>query len=432
MSMKTTTSLVRMIFGIALFAALTAPFSGSEPVGSPNGTDDCLPKDPPPPVVKIKVRVPASAEPGQPIEYRICVENCSTAEAHHVVVKNALPGNAKFVKSDPEPTKQGPELQWNLGTVGGGALREIVLVLQPTSKDDVKNCVRVQFEHGVCLVTRLSALPPGSRPPVITPVPGVKPEDLPVFDLSVRGPKDQYTNLPSKYEITLTNKGKTKAMNTQVNVRLADKLKTVKASDPGVAVENVVVWNLGHLEPGATKLFELTLRATDKGEHCFQATAKADLGVTKEVEFCTKFAGAAAMSIEMFGREGALFVGGKTSYPVVIKSQGSEPLTNIELRAFIPVALKLERANVEFDELEPVKEGRWIKFKKMPKIDGNAQVTYEIFVEAVQAGVTRMHVEVVADQLEVGRPVIEEEITNIVDDREKVKVKELSRTKVQQ
>src|SRR5437870_3407359 len=117
--MKTTTPLVRILFGMALLAALTLPFSASSSTES--RPEDCLPKDPPPPVVKRKVRVPACSEPGQHLEYRICVENCSPAEAHHVVVKNALPANAKFVRSDPEPSKQGPELQWNLGTIGGGA-----------------------------------------------------------------------------------------------------------------------------------------------------------------------------------------------------------------------------------------------------------------------------------------------------------------------
>ena len=453
--MKRTTFFTRMNFGFVLFTALTLPFASSrslfpermnasEPTELPKtaafGVDDCLPKDPPPPVVKIKVRVPACANPSQNIEYRICVENCSTSEAHHVIVKNALPSNAKFVKADPEPTKQGPELQWNLGTVGGGAVREIILVLQPTNKEDVKNCARVQFEHGQCVTTRLSALPsgsglpgsgpPGSRPPVITTVPeAVRPEDLPVLELVIGGPKEQYANLLAKYEITLTNKGKTRATNTQVNTRVPDKLKVVKASDPGVAVENVVVWNLGHLEPGASKLLVLTLRATDKGEFCFQTTAKADVGAAKDVEFCTKFAGASAMSVEMFGREGAVFVGNKTSYPVNIVSQASEPLTNVELRAFVPDALKLERANAAFDELEPVKGGKWIKFKKLPKIEGGAQASYEIFVEALQAGVTRFHIEVTADQLDSGLPVIEQEITNIVDDRAKVQIKELSRTK---
>src|SRR5580692_1480659 len=100
--MKTANPVVRIVFGLALFTATTLPSSTAMPdIMQPKSDDDCLPKYPPPPVLKIKVRVPACSEPGQAIEYRICVENCSTAEAHHVMVKNLIPSNAKYVKADP-------------------------------------------------------------------------------------------------------------------------------------------------------------------------------------------------------------------------------------------------------------------------------------------------------------------------------------------
>jgi uncharacterized repeat protein (TIGR01451 family) len=420
-----------MLFGLFLVVGLTLPFSSaSNPLA-----DDCLPKDPPPPVVKLKVRVPACSEPGGNLEYCICVENCSPSEAHHVLVKNALPANAKFVKSDPAPTKQEPELQWNLGTIGGGASREIKLVLQPTNKEDVKNCVRVQFEHGLCVTTRQAhRMPfPGEGPPVIRPMPGVSPEDMPILELKVNGPTQQYANLPAKYDITVTNKGKTKAGSTLVSARLPGQLKLVKASEPNLAEGNQVYWLFEQLDPGASKTLQLTLKATDKGEHCFTVSAKTEYVHAKDVEFCTKFAGASALSVEMFGRDGAMFVGGKTSYPIKIVSLANEPLTNVEVKAFVPEALKVERANVNFDEQPPEKNGQWIKFRKLPQIDGGAQTTYEIFVEALKPGVTRFHVEVMADQLDAQLgAVIEQELTHIVDDRGKAKLIELSRKKALQ
>lgn len=419
--MKTFRPFVRFGFGAALFILVLAPF-GAGVDRLPDG-EDCLPKDPPPPVVKVKVRVPACSEPGSAITYCICIENCSKMEAHHVVVKNALPANAKFVKSDPEPSKQGPELQWNLGTVGGGAVREIKLTLQPTNKEDVKNCVRVVFEHGVCLVTRQTGF--GSRPPGVVPVPEMpKAGDWPVFDLKVHGPAEQYTNLASKYDIILTNKGKVKATNTQVVVRLPEQLKVVNTSEPSAKLDNVVVFGLRDLEPGASKLVQVTLKATEKGEHCFRIIAEADHGVRKEMDACTKFSGISALSVEMVDRVDPVFLNEKTSYVVTIRSVGGEAVTNTELRAFIPAELKLERTNVAFDEVPPIKEGKagkWIKFKTLPKIDAGTQARYEIFVEAVEAGVTYFHIEVVADQLDSGRPVIEQESTTIVDDREKAK-----------
>jgi uncharacterized repeat protein (TIGR01451 family) len=428
--MKQANSCARLAFGVVISLMVTSPFFGSaaDPMMA-SGTDavrpeDCLPKDPPPPVVKIKVRVPACGEPGQPIEYRICVENCSTSEAHHVIVKNALPANAKFIKADPEPSKQGPELQWNLGTVGGGAVREIVMVLQPTNKEDVKNCARVQFEHGQCVVTRQAHRPPfmpgapGDRPPIIDVIPDA---DRPVLDLAIEGPQQQFANLPAKYFFTLTNKGKTKAMNAYVSARLPDTLRVDKVGAPGLAAENMVAWILGHLEPGASKTFELSLRTTAKGRQCFKASAKADGVPEKTWDVCTNFVGASAMAVEMFGRDGVVFVGKKTSYPITIISQGSEPLTNIRVQAFIPDGLKLDKTTPPLTEKrEAAKDGELIEFKVLPKIDGGAKVTYEIFVQAVRPGVTRFHVSVLADQLESG-PVVEQEITNVVDDLPQVK-----------
>jgi len=437
--MKKPLPLLRVLLGFGLFIFIAASFSTAGMLGErmdasehdvvARPADDCLPKDPPPPVVKIKVRVPACTEPGRGIEYRICVENCSISEAHHVTVKNSLPANAKFVKADPEPSKQGPELQWNLGTIGGGAVREIILVLAPTNKEDVKNCARVQFEHGQCVVTR-QALSPGDRPPIISVIPDTpRPEDMPVLDLEVMGPKERQTNLDAKYFIVVTNKGKTKATNLQVSARLPNALKFKKASEPGVAAENIVAWNLGHLEPGARRVLDLTLQAVEKGTHSFKVTAEADLGLRKEVEFATTFAGVSAISIEMFDSVDPVFLGEKTSYPVVIKNQGSEPIANVRLKAFVRDSFKLERTNPPLlEKREPIKEGEWIEFKVLPTIDVGAQVKYEIFVEAAKGGVTLFHIEVTADAFESGK-VIEQELTTVVDDREKLKLKELSRTR---
>lgn len=430
-AMKTAFRFVRLLFGAAILAMTTLPFAApsyraSEPIGVAD--PDCMPKYPPPPVVKIMVRVPACSAPGEPIKYCICIENGAPAEAHHVIVKNALPDNAKFVKADPAPAKQGPELQWNLGTVGGGARREILLWLMPTNKEDVKNCARVQFEHGQCVTTRQSAFPhgmgpggdPGSRPPIISTVPDKPlPEGAPVLDIIVRGPKDRYTNLATRYDITVTNKGKTKATNLQVRALVSEKLKVLKVSEPGVEAKNLVEWNIGSLEPGAAKNLEMTLRALEKGEHCFKVAAEADGPVRKEVEHCTRFAGVSAMTIEMFDRDDPIFIGHKTSYPVIIRNQGSEPLTNIRLKAFVAESLKFEKANAHAEPKAPIVGGQWVEFPVLPNVAVGEQARYELFVEAVKAGVTIFHIEVFADQLEIGRPVIEQESTTIVDDREK-------------
>lgn len=430
------------MLGVALFLGMMTPISilprfaedrmsASEGDGAhrvaPIDPDDCLPKYPPPPVVKISVRVPACSDPGTAIKYRICVENCSTAEAHHVVVKNALPANAKFVKADPAPTKQGPELQWNLGTIGGGGVREIILVLQPTNKDDVKNCARVQFEHGQCVVTRQTALP-GAKPPIISTVPEVPaPGDRPILDIQVFGLRKQFVNLDTVYDIIITNKGKTRATNTEARALVSEKLIVKKVSAPGVDAKNLVEWKLGILEPGASQRLQITLRPTEAGKHCFKVAAEADHGVKKEVEHCTEFGGVSALGIDMAESEDPVFVGNQTTFAVLIRSQGSAALTNIRLRAIVPKGLKLDRATPPmFVKRENVKDGELIEFAVLPKIDVGEQARYEITVAAGQAGYTRFHIDVNCDQLTAG-PVVVQEGTTIVDGRGKVNVQKLNR-----
>lgn len=407
----------------------------------PPAAPDCLPKYPPPPIVKINVRVPAQSPAGQEIRYHICVENTAVSEAHHVVVKNAVPANARFVRADPPPSTQEPELQWQLGTIGGGAAREIILVLQPTSQEDVKNCARVQFEHGQCVVTRQAgrapgAVPstpgtpgearpmppappqpmPGAKPPVVTPVPPVVDAEAARLALAIEGHKQQYVNLVSRYFLTLTNTGKTRATAILLRARIPDKAKFVQASDKGQHLENQVGWFLGSLEPGMRRTVSLDLRANDAGQWCVKADALADKDVKARAEFCTTFLGVSALTIDLTDRDDPIIVGGRTAYVLSIANPGSAAVTKLQLRGRIPPGMKLVRTSPpEHQKGRGDASGDWIEFMPLPELGAGKQVSYEVTVEAMRVGQQRFRAELSADQLEMG-PVIEDENTTVFED----------------
>lgn len=413
------------------------------PVPLPQPSPVCLPKDPPPPVLKLKVRVPACAAPGQPLRYLLCVENCSPSEAHHVVVRDVLPTNARFVRADPLPTRVGAELQWQLGTIGAGACREIVLILQPTDRCDVKNCARVQFEHGQCVVTRVAGLAPGAvlpvpsvppmppaveppgtgepptgRPPKIEPVPPITSTEgeLPRLSLTIEGHKQQYVNVQARYFLTIANIGKTRASNLLITAALPTGAKFERASGNGQFLERQVAWVFASLDPGAQRTVEVVLSTKAPGEWCVKATARADLNVTAVAEACTRFLGTAKLIVDPRDRGDPLFVGTRTSFPIDLSNVGSAAVTNVGIKVFVPAEVKLERTQPpEHKKLEVTPTGQWIQFAVLPKIDSAAKVTYELFVEAVRRGESRLRVEVTADQLEAG-PLIEEENTTVVQD----------------
>jgi uncharacterized repeat protein (TIGR01451 family) len=393
------------------------------------------PLDPPAPTVTLKVRVPACAAPGKELEYRYFIENVSPGDAHHVIVKNPLPANVKFVRASPAPHQMEPELQWRLGTVKGGGKCEISLIVVPTGIEDIRNCVRIQYEHGQCVTTRIAhdgaplmpGVPPdGQRPPIIEPIP---PDSGAKLTVRMEGPKDRYVNMPARYFITVRNEGKAPATNLLVQATLPDKTEFVSADEGGIHMASQVAWLLKDLEPGGQRKVELVYKSPVAGLRCVKVAAIADRSVSAQAELCTNFVGVSALGIEMFDREDPIAVGGDTSFPIVVQNSGTAPVTNLTVRALVPNQMVLTRTVPPDHKLtESVQQGQWLLFGPMASLEPGAKAEFEVFVKGVRAGDARFVIEMNADQLERG-PVVEQESTIIYDDDAKVKALKLSRKK---
>src|SRR5262245_8006911 len=235
------------------------------------------PVDPPTPVVAIRVRVPACAVAGQELEYRICVENCSKAPAHHVFVRNPLPENARYIRSRPEPNVLEPELVWALGTLEPCECREICLVLCPTGPCDLQNCARVRFEHGQCVCTKIEECPP--PPPPVPPTPPQPPPTGAGLVLRKSGPAHAVLFEPFTYQLSLANTGAEPATNVVVTDTLPAALEPVGRTVP-------LTWDVGTLEPGKEWKVEYQVIARQPGKWCNQAVSTARGGQKQEASSC--------------------------------------------------------------------------------------------------------------------------------------------------
>jgi uncharacterized repeat protein (TIGR01451 family) len=392
------------------------------PRSVPIVTAPCPPVDPPTPVVKLRVRVAACSPAGQEIEYKICIENCSPAAAHHVAVRNPLPANARFVRANPAPAATEPELLWTFGTLQPGECKDITLVLSPTDTADIKNCARVQFEHGQCVVTRLAKAPPD----VVEP-PKEKPKDKEPpkvtegdgkLALQITGPKRQYANLPVKYQITVTNNGDKPADNLLVTARLPEKSVYLAAGDGGRFDFGQVAWLLGTLPPGASKTVQVTYRVPAAGEFCLKVSALANHELRGNSEICTKFEGVSALLLESRDTKDPVGVGEQTSYRIVVTNQGTAPLTNVQVQVLVPPEFQLVRATGASsppaqENLPPATDkGQRLAFAPLKEMKPGEKQAFEVFGKAVKPGDARWRVVVTADQLTAG-PVMEEESTNV-------------------
>jgi uncharacterized repeat protein (TIGR01451 family) len=428
-------------FEPALPPSIVMPSGGHETLPPPLPWDEPVvplappepPVDPEVPVVLIKVRVPACVGAGQEIEYHLCVENCSPAPAHHVRVRNPLPVNARLVRAMPAPTVIGPELQWHLGTLTGGSRCVITLVLAPTDAGDVKNCARVQFEHGQCVCTRIAHAGPAVPLPPVPEVPGPgAPEPGPVppmprvpvgdakLSLAISGPNQQLVGQPVTYQLTVSNPGSAAAGNVLVSAMLPANAKFISAGDNGRFLANQVAWLIGNLDPGASRTLSLVFSAEAAGEVCVNGTALADPNLKAEAQACTIFQGASAMLLEMVDRKDPIPVGGETSYIITVLNQGQIPVTDVRIKAFIPAEMSLIRAKGPTDNKlgEKAGEGQPLLFEPVVRLEPGSKLEYEVFVKALRAGDVRFKVEMSADQLMTGGPVREEESTRVYQEED--------------
>ncbi|MCI0738198.1 MAG: DUF11 domain-containing protein, partial [Gemmataceae bacterium] len=284
----------------------------------------------------------------------------------------------------------------------------------PLDGTDLTNCVRVQFEHGQCVTTRLAGAAPRPQVKDKPPPPIIETEEKTELALNIEGPKRQYMNLPTRYFLTVTNKGKTAANNVLLESTPAPQAKFLQASGDGRFLAGKAAWLLGTLQPGESRTVVLTLQAAATGELCHKAKALADRGVVVLAEVCTLFAGVSALAVEMTDREDPIQVGSETMYPIRLRNTGTAPITNIQVRAFIRDGLQLRRAKAEVNHQlgEPIPGAQVLVFAVIPQLAPGQQTEYQVFVAGAKPGDQRFRIEIRADQLEAG-PVIEEESTRV-------------------
>jgi uncharacterized repeat protein (TIGR01451 family) len=264
------------------------------------------PHDPPAPIVVLRIRVPADVAAGKELEYRICVENCSQASAHHVLVRNPLPAHARFVRAAPEPAVHEPELLWRLGTLEAGAKRELILVLAPTGTGDVTNCARVQFEHGECVTTRVPR---------------------PKLSMQKSGPTQAVLAETLSYRLTLSNTGGADLTQLLVTDILPPGLEHTSRKDR-------LSWIIGTLAPGQSQTVEYQVVARKVGLLCNKVIATAAGGLREEKESCVTV-GEVKLGLVMTGPE-RRYLNFPATYQVTVSNPGTLPLTQVVIHDPVP------------------------------------------------------------------------------------------------
>ncbi|MER3415937.1 MAG: hypothetical protein C4297_06965 [Gemmataceae bacterium] len=217
----------------------------------------------PPPVVVVHVQAPAHSDSAE-VEYVILVENRSAMPAYRLTVYDRLPSNTRFVRSDPPATVQGDELQWALGTLPGSSKKQIHLTVAVTGPGDVHNCVRVTYEHGVCVTT--------TRPPTTPTTPAA-------LSLQLTDSVDPVQlGEETRYDLVLRNRGQQPATDVRLIVSVPPELAIVRVQGPVDHRKEgqTIAYDPFTLPGGTETVFRISVKAIKPGKVRVRAQLSSD------------------------------------------------------------------------------------------------------------------------------------------------------------
>jgi uncharacterized repeat protein (TIGR01451 family) len=222
------------------------------------------------------------------------------------------------------------------------------------------------------------------------------------------GPERRYVNLPTRYQITVTNTGSVALDNVVVRDPIPDGLSFLRA-DGGQFVGNQVQWSLGQLQPGASRTVDITLRADRAGKICNRVQAVADCDISATTEMCTEFVGITALLLEVVDTGfDPIEVGAESRYMIIVRNQGTADATNVKLDMLAPEQISVTRVT---GNANTKKEGQRITTQPF-NLPPRGEARFTVYGTALKAGNVRFKVDMTADQLTSG-PVHEEESTTI-------------------
>ena len=302
----------------------------TQPAATPNRQPPAAARpvaDPPAPVVRIQVRVPADAPPGDDLKYVLHVQNTSAADAHAVTVRNPLPDGATFVRADPKPDdKQSTagQLVWAFGTLKAGQSKSIELVLKPKDgAKEVRNRAYVRFEHGEEVATRLAA-------------PGLK--------VTKAAPKEAVRDEPFAVRVVVENAGRVPAENVRVveTVAAGAEVEPVTAGGRRTKVDGQWEWDIGTLMPGRRQVIEYRLTPKLAGEAVTSTNVPAARGVQETAEAKTRVL-VPGLSLKLTGPTGPVPAGEAAEYEITVRNTGTVAAANVRVSGTIPADVKLTR-----------------------------------------------------------------------------------------
>ncbi len=340
------------------------------------------------PMLNIEVLGPSKIHKGEQLTLRIKLSNPGSGVAQGIVISETVPDGLTHAA--------GRELEFELGALKPGEVRELDLMLTAAEAGEVLNVIRAEGEANLLAEAQ-------------TAIEVVAPQ----LEVALAGPKLRYLERNATHNISITNPGTAPAKNVDLVAVLPRNLKFVEANNGGQFDEatHAVYWNLEELPPQETGTVKLTTLPLEAGEaRLVIRSVSAESGLKDEREEVVQIEGLAAINFQLADLKDPIEVGGETSYEIRVTNQGTKASSNVHVAAMMPAGLKPISAE------GPVRykiEGQRVIFEPLRQLAAKADTAFTIKVQATGVGDQRIAVQLATD--EIRDPISKEESTHVYD-----------------
>jgi len=318
------------------------------------------------------------------------VRNAGRADASNVVIRNVIPEGLRH--------PAGTDLEYAVGILPAQESREIKLDLVATKNGKVTNKTIVTADGGVNVEEDTSVEVVGEQ-----------------LLLKRTGKTKLFIDRPAVFTSTVANEGTAAAAKVQVAEVVPAGFEFVAASDDGKfdPATRAVTWTVGPIPPGEEIKLSTKLMPKNAGDYHATVTVTGPAGSVANVDAELKVDGFPAMAVDSRSDTRLIAVGEKATIRIQFKNQGTAIARNVVLSAELPPELQLVNGK------GPVawgQEGNLVAFEALASLEPQETAAYELQVEGLAEGDTRIELKISADHLT--RPLHRDETLRVTPDSE--------------
>ena len=341
--------------------------------------------------LRLRKTGPAQAPLNDILQFKLEVTNVGTADAVNVEVRDTLPSGLQHLPRAGE--QAGNNLTWPAVTLrpGGTWRAEYSAIAKEVGEQE--NVAQATAGDGL---RERATWKVRVHEPKLT--------------VAVTRPQKALLNVPTKYEITISNSGAVALSGVEVFDELPEGATFVGASDGGRLQDGRIHWILGEAPASRSRSVTVELKVAKEGESINRVTVKADRGITASTEAKTQFEGAAGIHVEI-GAKDKLPVDGQGDYIIRVMNRGTGAAKNVQVTVIVPEQMQVLTKD---GPTGATQAGQTFTFAPLEVLAAAKEETYKIHVRAVHAGEVKLRVDVKTDDLIT--PLHEEELTTIFGD----------------